>query len=154
MAEGVHDKQDTNPLGALDVFDVRAPSWLPRDPNAPPGGLDACLADIGVAVIETDAQGRVVGLNAVAERLTGYASEEKRGAPLDEVFRFAAPDSTSSDAMLARELGVVPPRHSALLERRDGQVIPVRHVVGVAPPRPLPAGEPAPKPGRLSSSAT
>jgi diguanylate cyclase (GGDEF)-like protein/PAS domain S-box-containing protein len=149
VAEGVHDKQEGNPLGALDVFDVRAPSWLPRDPNAPPGGLDACLADIGVAVIETDAEGRVVGLNVVAERLTGYGAEEKRGAPLDEVFRFAAPDSAGSDAVLARELGVVPPRHSALLERRDGQVIPVRHVVGVAPPRSPPAGEPAPPPGQI-----
>lgn len=149
MAEGVHDKHDSNPLGALDVFDVRAPSWLPRDPNAPPGSLDACLADIGIAVIETDAEGRVVGLNAVAERLTGYTSEEKRGASLDEVFRFASPESAGSDAMLARELGVVPPRHSALLERRDGQVIPVRHVVGVAPPRSQPAGEPAPKPGQI-----
>jgi diguanylate cyclase (GGDEF)-like protein/PAS domain S-box-containing protein len=130
------------------MLEARAPSWLPREPGAAPEGLEDCLSDVGVAVIETDAAGLVVNINAVAARLTGWDLDEKLGAPLDDVFRFASPDSAGPDAMLARELGVVPPRHSTLLERRDGQVIPVRHVVGVAPPRPRPGGGEGP-PGQL-----
>src|SRR5262249_19300593 len=58
----------------------------------------------------------------------------------EDVFRLASPDQVGADAALARELGVVPPRHSALIERRDGQVIPVRHVVGQAPVPPRKEG--------------
>jgi diguanylate cyclase (GGDEF)-like protein/PAS domain S-box-containing protein len=132
----IYEKADGSLMTTLDMLEARAPSWLPREPGVPPEGLDACLSDVGVAVIETDSAGLVVNLNAAAERLTGWSLEEKHGAPLADVFRLASPESAGPDATLARELGVVPPRHSALLERRDGQVIPVRHVVGVAPLRP------------------
>lgn len=97
-----------------------------------PNGIEACLAHVGVAVIETDATGAVVGLNAVAERLTGWPLAEARGARLADVFKMAPPTTQGPEALLAQELGAAPPEHSALLQRRDGQVIPVRHVLGTA----------------------
>jgi diguanylate cyclase (GGDEF)-like protein/PAS domain S-box-containing protein len=102
---------------------------------AVPVGIEACLSHVGVAVIETDADRIIVGLNAVAERLTGWPAVEAQGRHVDEVFLLAAPTSRGTEATLATELGDAPPEHTALLERRDGQVLPVRHVVGVAAPR-------------------
>ncbi|MEG4959934.1 MULTISPECIES: EAL domain-containing protein [unclassified Microcoleus] len=44
------------------------------------------LQSIGDAVITTDAQGNIRYFNPVAERLTGWTSEETEGMPLSEVF--------------------------------------------------------------------
>lgn len=44
------------------------------------------LASIGDAVIATDIQGRVVFMNAPAERLTGWTAEDAAGQPLESVF--------------------------------------------------------------------
>ena len=44
------------------------------------------LASIGDAVIATDTEGRVTFLNAVAEALTGWTSEDAEGEPLETVF--------------------------------------------------------------------
>ncbi len=49
--------------------------------------LNATLHSIGDAVGSTDAQGRVVDMNCVAERLTGWPLAEGRGMPMDRVFR-------------------------------------------------------------------
>ena len=100
-----------------------------------PIGIEACLSHVGVAVIETDAGRIVTDLNAVAERLTGWPAAEARGRHVDEVFQLAAPTSKGTEATLASELGDAPPEHSALLQRRDGQVLPIRHVVGLAASR-------------------
>lgn len=100
-----------------------------------PVGLEACLAHVGVAVIETDGAGCVVTLNATAERLTGWSLAEARGVALAEVFHLAVPASQGPEATLAQELGAAPPEHTALLQRRDEQLIPVRHVLGAAAPR-------------------
>jgi diguanylate cyclase (GGDEF)-like protein/PAS domain S-box-containing protein len=99
--------------------------------GALPGALWASLAEVGVAVIATDASGRVVRINAEAERLTGWSVDEKRGAPLGEVFRTAAPPGAEDEASFALELGVAAPEaeHTALLERRDGQAVTVRHAI-------------------------
>ena len=44
------------------------------------------LSSIGDAVIVTDIEGRVASLNAVAETLTGWMTQEAAGRPLDQVF--------------------------------------------------------------------
>jgi PAS domain S-box-containing protein len=49
--------------------------------------LRVTLHSIGDAVIVTDAEGRVVLLNSVAQALTAWTPEEAAGAPLLEVFR-------------------------------------------------------------------
>jgi PAS domain S-box-containing protein len=49
--------------------------------------LRTTLASIGDGVIATDLQARVVNLNAVAETLTGWRSDEAVGLPVDTVFR-------------------------------------------------------------------
>ena len=45
------------------------------------------LASVGDAVIVTDADGRVVSLNAVAEALTGWTTDDAIDQPLADVFR-------------------------------------------------------------------
>jgi diguanylate cyclase (GGDEF)-like protein/PAS domain S-box-containing protein len=98
----------------------------------PPAGLEASLAHIGVAVIELDAQGAVIDLNAAAERLTGWRAVDAIGAPSEEIFHLVPPDSQGPEAALAEELGGAPPDHTGILSRRDGQLIPIRHVVGAS----------------------
>lgn len=49
--------------------------------------LAVVLNSIGDAVMVTDAEGRVTGLNVVAERLTGWRDAEATGRPVDDVFR-------------------------------------------------------------------
>ncbi|HLE41617.1 MAG TPA: ATP-binding protein [Nitrospirota bacterium] len=44
------------------------------------------LRSIGDGVITTDAEGKVVLINAIAERLTGWTQREAEGKPLTEVF--------------------------------------------------------------------
>jgi diguanylate cyclase (GGDEF)-like protein/PAS domain S-box-containing protein len=106
------------------------------DPRAGlfPVGIEACLSHVGVALIETDTSGAVITLNAVAERLTGWTAAEARGRPVGQVFRLAPPAPQGPEATLASQLGAAPPEHTALLERRDGQVLPIRHVRGAVPP--------------------
>jgi diguanylate cyclase (GGDEF)-like protein/PAS domain S-box-containing protein len=126
----------SGPRHALDapaMFEVGLPPEQhapPTESDPAPAGLDACLSTIGVAVIETDAAGAVLSLNAAAERLTGWPAVEAAGAPLDEVFRLLDPDEAGPESALIAEVGVMPVEHTALLERRDGQVIPIRHVAG------------------------
>jgi PAS domain S-box-containing protein len=49
--------------------------------------LRVTLGSIGDAVITTDTQGEVSYLNAVAEKLTGWTSDDALGEPLETVFR-------------------------------------------------------------------
>ena len=122
-------------------------SCSPRSPI----GLEACLSQIGVAVIETDADGTVLGLNGAAERLTGWPVAEALGMPLDDVLDLGEPGGGGPEATLEATLGRAPPEHTALLQRRDGRVIPVRHVIGVgrAPFDDRPETTPG-RPGRLA----
>ena len=49
--------------------------------------LRITLSSIGDAVIATDKEGRVVFMNPVAEKLTGWTQDEAVGQPLEAVFR-------------------------------------------------------------------
>jgi len=82
------------------------------------------LESIGDGVISTDARGRVVYMNPVAEQYTGWSASEASGRPLTEVFRIY--DETSQRAEdypigQALKHGRVV-RHDShhLLLRRDG----------------------------------
>ncbi len=48
--------------------------------------LQVTLASIGDAVLTTDAEGRVLYLNDIAEQLSGWSTAEARGRPVEEVF--------------------------------------------------------------------
>jgi diguanylate cyclase (GGDEF)-like protein len=63
------------------------------------------LDSIGDAVISTDLWGRVTYLNAVAERMTGWARGEASGRHVAEVFR-AVDGATGDDVRNAMELAV------------------------------------------------
>lgn len=49
--------------------------------------LKTTLESIGDAVVSTDDEGRVSGLNAMAETLTGWTAAEAHGLPLSQVFQ-------------------------------------------------------------------
>lgn len=60
--------------------------------------LAVTLRSIGDGVITTDTEGRVVLINQVAEKLTGWSHEEAGGAKLEEVFRII--DETSRKELI------------------------------------------------------
>ena len=49
--------------------------------------MEVTLASIGDGVITTDLDGRITWINAVAEELTGWKTDEARGQPSSDVFR-------------------------------------------------------------------
>ena len=86
--------------------------------------LRVTLASIGDAVMATDEQGRVTYMNPVAERLTGWTSEEAAGRPLEDVFRIINEDSRQGVenpvARVLREGKIVGLANHTLLISRDG----------------------------------
>src|SRR5262249_30765001 len=91
--------------------------------------LDVTLASIGDAVIATDGKGRVVLLNPVAQRMTGWAQAEAQGRPLGDVFRIVN-ESTRAPAespvlRALREDTVVGLANHTLLIARDGTERPI-----------------------------
>jgi PAS domain S-box-containing protein len=91
--------------------------------------LRITLASIGDAVVSTDIDGRVVFLNAVAERLTGWKQVEAAGQPLESVFRIVnevTRASVENPALRAlREGRVVDLANHTLLIARDGSERPI-----------------------------
>ncbi|MEC9408426.1 MAG: EAL domain-containing protein [Pseudomonadota bacterium] len=55
--------------------------------------MRATLAALDDAVITTDARGLVISLNPVAERMTGWTTENARGVPAASVFRIFSGDN-------------------------------------------------------------
>jgi len=86
--------------------------------------LRTTLKSIGDAVIACDSDGRIVFMNLVAERLTGWLSVEARGRALHEVFRIVNETSRAvveSPVDKVRRLGIVVGlANHTLLIRRDG----------------------------------
>ncbi|MCA1632674.1 MAG: PAS domain S-box protein [Acidobacteria bacterium] len=108
--------------------------------------LATTLKSIGDAVITTDVEGRVLFLNAVAEKLTGWTDDEARGCDLSEVFRIVNEKTRavveSPVAKVLREGGAVGLANHTVLLAKDGREIPIDdsgapisdeggHVVGV-----------------------
>ena len=125
-------RSDDSP--GLQLDDLEALNEAPRGSSLPsvraPEGLAACLSEVGIAVIETDGAFAVRSLNAAAERLTGWPRSRALGESLDAVFRMVMGGSGGLESDASSELGAAAPAHTALIERPDGQVIPVRHVLG------------------------
>lgn len=89
--------------------------------------LRVTLSSIGDAVIATDMQGRVTFMNAVAESLTGWATGDVEGLPLQEVFKIISEDDrqpVESPATKAlRENAIVGFANHTLLIRKDGSEV-------------------------------
>ena len=85
--------------------------------------LAVTLRSIGDCVIATDAEGKIVLLNRVAEALTGWTQDEARGQGFQEVFRLAESADPAHDDPVAHvletgtALSLVP---TATLVARDG----------------------------------
>ena len=91
--------------------------------------LRTTLESIGDGVVVTDAAARVVSLNAVAERLTGWSNDDATGRPLDEVFRIVNEDTrqpVENPAVRAlREGAIVGLANHTILIGADGTEWPI-----------------------------
>ncbi|HJX28828.1 MAG TPA: PAS domain S-box protein [Thermoanaerobaculia bacterium] len=101
----------------------------PEDLDAERERLRITLASIGDAVISTDAEGRVVFLNSVAETLTGWTQAVAEGQPLTEVFQIVneyTREPAENPAFQAlREGVVVGLANHTILIARDGTERPI-----------------------------
>src|SRR4028119_673637 len=101
----------------------------PEDLDAERERLRITLASIGDAVISTDAEGRVVFLNSVAETLTGWTQAVAEGQPLTEVFQIVneyTREPAENPAFQALREGVIVglANHTVLIAR-DGTERPI-----------------------------
>jgi PAS domain S-box-containing protein len=91
--------------------------------------LRATLHSIGDAVISTDMDGLVVGMNPVAESLTGWNDEDATGQPLETVFRIINEQTRqpveSPVINVLRSGKIVGLANHTLLIARDGREIPI-----------------------------
>jgi PAS domain S-box-containing protein len=91
--------------------------------------LQITLGSIGDAVIATDTEGRVIFMNPVAERLTGWTQAEAAGAPLAGVFRivneYTRQPAESPVTRVLRDGAVVGLANHTLLIARDSTERPI-----------------------------
>jgi PAS domain S-box-containing protein len=91
--------------------------------------LRTTLASIGDAVITTDTEGRVTGMNAVSESLTGWKVAEATGQPLPGVFRIVNEQTRRAAenpvARALREGIIVGLANHTILIARDGTERPI-----------------------------
>ena len=84
------------------------------------------LHSIGDGVITTDVEGRIEYMNPVAERLTGWHTDEVRGQLIDTalcVARDASSLTTENSATSPADATAPERKQQALLTRRDGEQI-------------------------------
>jgi PAS domain S-box-containing protein len=91
--------------------------------------LHTTLRSIGDGVIVTDTQGRVTFLNELAEKLTGWTSQEARGLALDNVFHVVNESTRQpidNPALMALQEGVtVGMANHSVLVSKEGIEFPV-----------------------------
>ena len=111
------------------VFLLERSRRAERAASAARGSLETTLKSIGDAVISTDAEGHVVFMNPVAERLTGRALADAEGRALSEVFRIVNEQTRetveSPVEKVLREGGIVGLANHTVLLARDGSEIPI-----------------------------
>jgi PAS domain S-box-containing protein len=100
--------------------DITEKKRIERTLEAQREWLRVTLSSIGDGVIATDVQGRVVFMNAVAERLTGCGSHTAKGRPCGEVFRVVnektgAPVENPIDRVLREGVVVGLANHTVLM---------------------------------------
>jgi PAS domain S-box-containing protein len=94
--------------------------------------IRATLYSIGDGVISTDTEGKILVMNHVAEKLTGWSEKEARGRPIEEVFQvvdeLTGEKSENPVAAVIRERRIFSlGRHSILLAR-DGRKCPIADI--------------------------
>lgn len=127
--------RDLNPTPAtgtvLRIPPARTPSGLvtvtlrgatPPPEAPPPVGLDACLARLGVGMVETDARGRVVRMNEAAERLLQRTPEDGP-ARIDDLLHAGAPPRPEG------ALHEADADATGWVVRPDGEPLAVRHAI-------------------------
>ena len=91
--------------------------------------LRTTLDSIGDAVIATDVEGRVMRMNPIAERLTGWSIDEARGQPFSKVFdiksEITGERAESPIERVIREGVVVGLANHTALVARDGTTRPI-----------------------------
>ena len=106
-----------------------APQGTDGDLAAERERLRITLASIGDAVISTDAEGRVVFLNSVAEALTGWTQADAEMRPLPDVFRivneYTRQPAENPAVQALREGVVVGLANHTVLIARDGTERPI-----------------------------
>ncbi|MDP2875017.1 MAG: response regulator [Holophaga sp.] len=65
--------------------------------------LSVTLNSIGDGMLATDGEGRVTGLNPVAEKLTGWTQAEAEGRPVEEIFRIINQETREPSAIPVKE---------------------------------------------------
>lgn len=98
---------------------------MPNTPKPPPDWIHDALVEIGAATIVTDADGRVLYMNTVAESMTGWPEGEAAGLPLANVFRIEnettrRPVANPVAEVLASGTAIGLANHIVLIAR-DGQ---------------------------------
>lgn len=112
-------------FGAL--HDVTSEVVAEKDLRESKARAERVLQSIGDAVIVTDADGRVVQMNPVAEKMTGWHRTEVMGRPVGEIFQIVdegtrqAVENTA--AKILRRPVVMSRKQPVLLQRRDGREI-------------------------------
>ncbi len=91
--------------------------------------LGVTLSSIGDGVISTDTDGRITFMNTVAERLTGWKSDEAAGMALDSVFHAIDEETrqivASPVQRVMRDQRVVGQANHTLLVSKDGRHVPI-----------------------------
>jgi PAS domain S-box-containing protein len=91
--------------------------------------LATTLSSIGDAVIATDMQGKLIFINPIAERLTGWSRSEAHGRPVNEIFRIVDEETrapVASPITQALATGQVTGLNDqTLLIARDGTATPI-----------------------------
>jgi PAS domain S-box-containing protein len=116
-------------ISLMAVFLLERSRRAEREAREARGSLETTLRSIGDAVISTDAAGRVVFMNPVAERLTGWTLARARGRSLAEVFpivnEHTREDVESPVEKVLRAGGVVGLANHTVLLARDGREVPI-----------------------------